>query len=55
MVLGKTYQGSNSIHVNQQICNLLEVNVFVHTYIAWKMYNIKIVSGILCLLCNELE
>ena len=55
MVLAKTYQGSSSIHANQQICNLLEVNVFVHTYIAWKMYNIKIVSGILWLFCSELE
>jgi hypothetical protein len=55
MVLAKTYQGSSSIRVNQQICNLLEVNVFVHTYMAWKMYNIKIISGILWLLCNELE
>jgi hypothetical protein len=35
MILAKTYQGSSSIHVNQQIHNLLEVNVFVHMYIAW--------------------
>jgi len=47
MVLAKTYEVSNSIHANQQICNLLEVNVFVHMYIAWEMYNIKIISGIL--------
>ena len=51
MVLAETYQRSNSIHVNQQICNLLEVNVVIHTYISWKVYNIKIIW----LLCTELE
>jgi len=30
------------MHINQQMCNLLEINIFLCTAIAQKMYNSKL-------------
>jgi len=41
LLLPKTCQRSNNIYVNHYMCNYLQINIFLHISIAWKVHSIK--------------
>jgi hypothetical protein len=41
LLLAETCQRSSNIHVYQEVYIYLEMNLFLHILVAWKMYNVE--------------